>query len=75
MVIGMVTMGAGFWLLSTMGIDTSKFTAMSYMVILGLGVGLVMPLITIALQETFPKSELGVVTSSSQFLRQIGGTV
>jgi hypothetical protein len=33
-----------------------------------------MPTITLALQETFPKSELGVVTSSSQFFRQIGGT-
>lgn len=32
------------------------------------------PMITIALQESFPKSQLGVVTSSSQFFRQIGGT-
>jgi hypothetical protein len=42
--------------------------------VLGLGMGLVMPLLTIALQESFPKTELGVVTSSSQFFRQIGGT-
>ena len=33
-----------------------------------------MPILTLALQESFPKSELGVVTSSSQFFRQIGGT-
>lgn len=45
-----------------------------HMVVLGLGIGLVMPMITIALQESFPKSQLGVVTSSSQFFRQIGGT-
>lgn len=74
MVSGMVTMGIGFWLLSTMGVDTTKLEAMGFMVVLGLGIGLVMPLITIALQESFPKSELGVVTSSSQFFRQIGGT-
>ncbi|KQL48689.1 MFS transporter [Brevibacillus choshinensis] len=74
MLIGMIAMSVGFWLLSGMGIDTTKLSAMSYMVVLGLGMGLVMPLITIALQESFPKSELGVVTSSSQFFRQIGGT-
>ncbi|NGQ96616.1 MFS transporter [Brevibacillus sp. SYP-B805] len=74
MMAGMLIMGAGFWLLSTMGMDTSKMTAMGYMIVLGLGMGLVMPITTLALQEAFPKSELGVVTSSSQFFRQIGGT-
>ncbi len=74
MLIGMITMSVGFWLLSGMEMDTTKLSAMTYMVVLGLGMGLVMPLITIALQESFPKSELGVVTSSSQFFRQIGGT-
>ncbi|MGC5327846.1 MDR family MFS transporter [Brevibacillus sp. SYSU BS000544] len=73
-IAGMITMAIGFWLLSTMQLDTSEYVAMSYMVVLGLGMGLVMPLLTLALQESFPKSELGVVTSSSQFFRQIGGT-
>ena len=36
--------------------------------------GLVMPIITLALQESFSKETLGVVTSSSQFFRSIGGT-
>jgi EmrB/QacA subfamily drug resistance transporter len=72
--IGMVIMAAGFGLLSTMDVDTSKWTSTLYMIILGLGMGLVMPILTLALQESFPKSELGVVTSSSQFFRAIGGT-
>ncbi|MED4988869.1 MDR family MFS transporter [Parageobacillus toebii] len=72
--IGMAIMAAGFGLLSTMDVDTSEWTATLYMIILGLGMGLVMPLLTLALQESFPKSELGVVTSSSQFFRAIGGT-
>jgi EmrB/QacA subfamily drug resistance transporter len=72
--IGMAIMAVGFGLLATMDVHTSKFVAMGFMSILGLGLGLVMPTITLALQETFPKSELGVVTSSSQFFRQIGGT-
>ncbi|RNB91679.1 DHA2 family efflux MFS transporter permease subunit [Brevibacillus fluminis] len=71
---GMVLMGIGFVLLSMMNLDTTKFVAAANLVVLGLGMGLVMPVITLALQESFPKSELGVVTSSSQFFRQIGGT-
>jgi MFS family permease len=74
LVIGMATMAAGFGLLTSMGIDTSKLVAMGYMMVVGVGIGLVMPILTLALQEAFPKSELGVVTSSSQFFRQIGGT-
>lgn len=74
MIIGMIVMAGGFLLLTTMNIDTSKLEASGIMMVLGFGMGLVMPLLTLALQETFPKSELGVVTSSSQFFRSIGGT-
>ncbi|WP_438358002.1 MDR family MFS transporter [Brevibacillus dissolubilis] len=72
--IGMILVGIAFWLLHTMNMDTEMFVAMTYMAVLGLGMGLVNPVITLALQESFPKSQLGVVTSSSQFFRQIGGT-
>ncbi|MDF2959240.1 MAG: yusP [Paenibacillus sp.] len=74
MTIGMIIMAAGFLLLGTLSMNTTKLTASSYMIVIGLGIGLVMPILTLALQESFPKSELGVVTSSSQFFRQIGGT-
>jgi MFS family permease len=70
----MLIMALGFGLLGTMDMETTKWTATFYMIVLGLGVGLVMPILTLALQESFPKSELGVVTSSSQFFRSIGGT-
>ncbi|GMB08775.1 EmrB/QacA subfamily drug resistance transporter [Thermolongibacillus altinsuensis] len=71
---GMILVGLGFFLLSTMDVDTKKLTAMGFMAVLGFGLGFVTPVITLALQEAFPKSQLGVVTSSSQFFRQIGGT-
>ncbi|WJQ00147.1 MDR family MFS transporter [Geobacillus stearothermophilus] len=74
LIVGMAIMLSAFGLLGTMDVDTSKWTATLYMIVLGLGTGLVMPILTLALQESFPKSELGVVTSSSQFFRSIGGT-
>jgi EmrB/QacA subfamily drug resistance transporter len=72
--LGMIIMAAGFFLLTTMTVDTTQLTASSYMVVIGLGMGLVMPILTLALQDAFPKSELGIVTSSAQFFRSIGGT-
>nr|WP_223285102.1 MDR family MFS transporter [Paenibacillus sp. PL91] len=72
--IGMIVVAAAFFLLTTLDASTAKLTASSFMVILGIGIGLVMPLLTLVLQESYPKSQLGVVTSSSTFFRQIGGT-
>lgn len=73
-ITGMLVMAGGFLLLTTLDHDTSKLVATSFMAIIGLGMGLVMPILTLALQESFSKEELGVVTSSSQFFRSIGGT-
>jgi EmrB/QacA subfamily drug resistance transporter len=72
--IGMLIMAASFILLANLTVHTKTLAVTGCMVLLGIGMGLVMPLLTIALQESFPRTELGVVTSSSQFFRQIGGT-
>lgn len=72
---GMVLATLGFYLMSTMGLNSNEFTAYAYMVVLGAGMGLVMPTLMIAIQDTFPKSQLGTVTSASTFFRSIGGTI
>jgi MFS family permease len=72
---GMLLGALGFFLMSTMGIDSNEYTAYAYMVVLGLGMGLVMPTLMIAIQNEFPKSQLGTVTSASTFFRSIGGTI
>ncbi|OGX68480.1 MAG: hypothetical protein A2189_05500 [Paenibacillus sp. RIFOXYA1_FULL_44_5] len=58
-----------------MGLETKEITAYLFMIILGLGMGLVMPTLMIAVQNEFPKSMLGAVTSASTFFRAIGGTI
>lgn len=70
---GMAFMAAGFYLLSTMTVNTGQLTAIYYIIVLGIGMGLVMPTLTITLQSEFPPEQRGVVTSSSQFFRSIGG--
>jgi hypothetical protein len=43
------------------------------MVVLGLGVGCVMQVLVVAVQNAVPQSQLGTATSSSTFFRSIGG--
>ncbi|BFH17345.1 MFS transporter [Paenibacillus melissococcoides] len=75
MATGMVISALGFSLMSTMGIRTSPFTAYGFMMVLGFGMGLVMPLITIVVQNAFPREKLGTVTSATTFFRSIGSTI
>jgi EmrB/QacA subfamily drug resistance transporter len=75
LVVGMLITSLGFFLMSTMGVDTANLTTYLYMIVLGLGMGLVMPTLTIVVQEAFPKSQLGTVTSAATFFRSIGGTI
>ncbi len=74
-VAGMSFMATGFYLLSTMTVHTTSFVATTYIVVLGLGMGLIMPTVTLAVQNAFPPEQRGVATSSTQFFRSIGGTL
>ncbi|MGE5379498.1 MAG: MDR family MFS transporter [Methylocystaceae bacterium] len=74
-IAGMGIMAIGFYLLSKMTIDTTQLMAILYIIVLGLGMGLIMPTVTIAVQNAFPPEERGVATSSTQFFRSIGGTL
>lgn len=44
-------------------------------IIFGLGLGLGMPVFSLATQNAVPHKELGVVTASSQLFRNLGGTI
>lgn len=75
MAAGMLIGSIGFLLMSTMGVHTTQLTAYSYMTVLGFGIGLVMPIITIVVQNAFPREKLGTVTSATTFFRSIGSTI
>ncbi len=72
---GMALMSVGFLLMSTMAVAVSPLQAIAYIVILGLGMGLVMPTTNIVVQNAFPASRRGVATSSTIFFRSIGATL
>ncbi len=65
----------GMLLLSGMGVNTTQEVVIRNMVIIGLGIGVLMSLFTIVVQNAFAFSQLGEVTASLQFFRSIGGTI
>jgi EmrB/QacA subfamily drug resistance transporter len=73
--IGMAIMLTGFALFLTLGLDTTRLIASTYMVVMGIGMGMIMPSLGIAVQEAFPAEIRGTVTSATTFFRSIGGTV
>ena len=70
------TIGAiGMFLLSRMTINTSEGEVVRNMIITGLGIGVMMSLFTIVVQNAFPYRQLGEVTASITFFRSIGSTI
>lgn len=61
--------------LSTITAATSSLSLIEKMVVLGLSLGLTMPVFNIAVQNAFEQSKIGVVTAATQLFRSIGGTV
>ena len=70
-----VVMGIGAFLLSTMGTATTYKTAIVFMIILGFGVGMSMPITNVNAQNAAPKQQIGSVTSNVMFSRNIGSTI
>ncbi len=75
MIGGIVVTLIGIWLLGQMTADTSRADLAWRMAVLGVGLGPGQSLFSLAIQNAMPVSQLGVVTSSSQFFRQIGSTM
>ena len=74
-VIGTALLAAAFFLLLTVKIDTPYWQLDIYFLMVGVGLGLNMQTLTIAVQNAVPARDIGVATSSVTFFRQMGGTL
>ncbi|MCZ7569673.1 MAG: MFS transporter [Ardenticatenaceae bacterium] len=72
---GFIVAAAGMFLLSHMTMNATNALVVRNMAITGLGIGVMMSLFTIVVQNAFPFQQLGQVTASLQFFRSIGGTI
>jgi len=62
-------------LLTTLSPESPYIYEAVLMAFLGLGLGVVMPVMNLAVQNEFEQHELGVATSSSQLFRSLGSTI
>ncbi len=65
----------GMFLFSRLGVDSGQGVLIRDMVLTGLGIGTTMSLFTIVVQNAFPLRQMGEVTASLQFFRNIGSTL
>ncbi|MTD14576.1 DHA2 family efflux MFS transporter permease subunit [Nakamurella sp. YIM 132087] len=74
-VIGTGLLVVAFLLLLTVQVDTPFWLLDIFFVMVGLGLGLNMQTLLIAVQNAVPARDIGVATSSATFFRSVGGTL
>jgi EmrB/QacA subfamily drug resistance transporter len=72
--MGTAVMTIGLGLLGTIGLHTSSFDLGIYMLVLGIGLGLVMQILVTAVQNAVDPADIGVGTAGANFFRSIGGS-
>lgn len=75
MQVGLVVATIGMIALTTLGPDSQYIQEAIIMAFMGLGLGVVMPTLNLAIQNEFSQNELGASTSSNQLFRSLGSTV
>lgn len=74
-IIGAALIAVAMGWLTTLRADTPLWHISAIMVVLGVGFGLVLPTMSLIVQNAVPYQYLGVASSSSQFFRQIGSVL
>jgi MFS family permease len=74
-IVGTALSTAGMLLLSTLDEHTSSVLAGVFMFVMGLGLGLVMQVLVLAVQNAVDYRQLGVATSGATLFRSIGGAI
>jgi EmrB/QacA subfamily drug resistance transporter len=70
-VIGLV----GMFLLTQLGAHTPTWVVVVDMIVLGAGIGAVLPVLTVVVANAFPYKLMGMVDATQQFVRSLGGII
>jgi EmrB/QacA subfamily drug resistance transporter len=74
-ILGTGIMTAGLFLLSRLSPGSSTYLTSAYILLLGVGLGMVMQVLVIAVQNAVDYRDLGVATSGATLFRLIGGSL
>ncbi|HEU5477021.1 MAG TPA: MDR family MFS transporter [Gaiellaceae bacterium] len=72
-IAGTAVLVVGMYLLSLLDVGTAPWLASAYMVVVGVGIGLVMQVLVLVVQNDARPQEIGVATSTATFFRSVGG--
>src|SRR5688572_30148937 len=72
-ILGTAIAAVGLFLLSRLGVETSVWLLSAYLFLLGIGVGLVMQVTLLAVQNAVDFKDMGTATSGATFFRSMGG--
>lgn len=75
LVTGSALMAVGFGLLATIDHQTDMRLIGTYLLVLGLGLGMTMQNLVLSVQNTVAVRDLGAASSTVSFFRSLGGTV
>ncbi|QFU96760.1 Azole resistance protein [Luteimicrobium xylanilyticum] len=73
-ILGTGITAVALWLMSRLGVDSSVLEMSAAFLVLGLGLGLVMQVLVLIVQNAVPYEDLGVATAGATFFRSIGGS-
>ena len=72
-IAGTAVLVVGMYLLSLLGVGTAPWLASVYMAVVGVGIGLVMQVLVLVVQNDAKPQDIGVATSTATFFRSVGG--
>jgi EmrB/QacA subfamily drug resistance transporter len=64
----------GLYLLSFMNATTSRGDSSLYMIVLGLGIGCIMPILVLVVQNSVRRQDMGTATAGVNLFRQLGAS-
>ncbi|MBP2472210.1 EmrB/QacA subfamily drug resistance transporter [Crossiella equi] len=74
-VAGTAVITLGFVLMSLMGSTTPLYLSAVYTAVVGVGMGLAMQVLVVAVQNSVPQADLGTATSAHTYFREVGASL
>jgi EmrB/QacA subfamily drug resistance transporter len=74
-VIGGAVMTVAMYMLTHLGPHTTRLTSALIFVVFGVGMGFLMQITSLIVQNSVPQKDMGVASSSRAFFQQIGGSI
>ena len=74
-ILGGGIMALGMYLLTGLDVGTTQLTSALFYVVLGLGMGFLMQMVSLIAQNSVQQRDMGVASSARMFFQQIGGSL